>query len=152
MPAFGPHSLVQRATLHVDLRKVLDRAILRMDFQIVEGFRGKTLQNIAWAKGNSKKPWPFSNHNKWPALSADVAPWPIDWSNNQKSLERFVYLKGILWSCAFDVEIRVRDGIDWNRNQDMRDEHGLHDFPHIELFVPRELTAVELHDYPAMPV
>jgi peptidoglycan L-alanyl-D-glutamate endopeptidase CwlK len=151
VPAFGRHSLVQRATLHLDLQRVLDRAIERFDFQIVEGFRGKTAQNIAFAKGNSNLPWPQSNHNKWPSYGADIVPWPIDWSDKSRNLERFVMLQGVVWSCAFDLKIEVRIGIDWNRNLDMRDEKGLHDYPHVELFRPRILTPAEFATYPSMP-
>lgn len=135
MPKFSQASLAQRATLHHDLQRILDLAITRIDFVIVEGHRGEAAQNKAWAIGASKLQWPNGNHNKFPSTAADCAPYPIDWSDKQRALERFVFMQGVFYSCACELGIKVRLGIDWNRNNDMRDEIGLHDYPHIELYL-----------------
>lgn len=134
MYSFGAASEAQLATCHPDLVKVLREAIKYTNFSVVEGFRGEAAQNAAYAKGFSKLPWPLGNHNHNPSTAADIAPFPVDWSEKERSLERFVYLQGIVWACAGQLGIKIRQGIDWNRNQDMRDEHGLHDYPHVELY------------------
>lgn len=152
MSSFGPSSLVQIATLHSDLAKILVIGIQRMDFTVVEGYRGKVAQNQAYAKGYSKLKYPSGNHNQWPSLAVDCAPYPVDWSDQSRALERFVFMQGIFWSVSLEIGIPIRQGIDWNRNQDMRDEHGLHDYPHLELWQPRTLTAVEIAAYPSVPL
>lgn len=135
MPKFGAESERQLATCEPDLQRVLRAAIEVMDFTVVEGHRGEAAQNAAYAKGASKLPWPLGNHNSLPSKAADIAPYPVDWSDEKKALERFVFLQGIVWACATRLGIQVRLGIDWNRNLDMRDEKGLHDYPHVELFI-----------------
>lgn len=135
MPIFSQASLKQLATCDKRLQKILNLAITRFDFVVVEGFRNKAAQDKAYATGASKLRWPYGNHNKNPSLAADCAPYPIDWSDKQRALERFVFMQGIFYSCACELGIPVRLGIDWNRNGDMRDEVGLHDYPHIELFL-----------------
>lgn len=116
--------------------KIAREAILIFDFAVVEGFRGKVAQNAAFAKGASKLPWPLGNHNKSPSTAMDCAPFPVDWSDQSKAIERFVFMQGIFFAVSKKLGIPIRQGIDWNRNLDMRDERGLHDYPHIELFLP----------------
>jgi hypothetical protein len=133
MPKFGLVSLAQLATCDIRLQKIANEAIKIIDFSVIEGFRGKDAQNAAYAKGLSKLPWPLGNHNKNPSYAMDCAPFPVDWSNNERAIERFVYMQGIFYAVSKQLGIRIRQGIDWNSNQDMRDEHGLHDYPHIEV-------------------
>lgn len=144
MPRFSAASKAQLDTCHPDLQAVLNAAIEIMDFTVVEGHRGEAAQNAAFAKGASKLPWPLGNHNSNPSTAADIAPWPIDWGNDpkthQKALERFVFLQGIVCACAHNLGIKVRFGIDWNQNMDMRDEGNFRDYPHVELVDPREVS------------
>lgn len=136
MPKFGSASQKQLATCHPDLQRVLNEAIQIVDFVVVEGHRGKEAQNAAFAKGLSKLPYPKGNHNALPSRAADIAPWPVDWSDNRKALERFVFMQGIVWACAHKLGIAIRWGGDWNRNLDMRDEGAFRDYPHVELYGP----------------
>lgn len=136
MPIFSSASEKQLATCHPDLQRLLREAIKIVDFVVVEGHRDKEAQNAAFAKGLSKLPWPRGNHNSLPSLAADIAPYPIDWSDQSRALERFVFMQGIVWATAQRLGIPIRLGIDWNRNLDMRDEKGLHDYPHVELYTP----------------
>lgn len=133
MPNFGSHSLTQLATCHPKLQLVLNEAIKYFDFTIVEGFRNQADQHKAFLEGNSKLDWPNGNHNQNPSRAADCYPYPIDDSQAPKNLERFVYMKGIFHVAAANVGVKLRDGIDWNGNQDMRDEPKFRDYPHIEL-------------------
>ena len=132
MPVFSRASETQLATIHPRLVLVLREGIKHFDFVVVEGHRGKEAQNIAYAKHLSKLPWPFGNHNKYPSNAADIAPYPIDWKEGEKPHLRFAFMMGVLKKCADDLGVKVRFGMDWNRNYDMRDESFL-DLPHIEL-------------------
>ena len=132
MAKFSAASLKQRATLHPRLQLVFDEAIKYYDFAIIEGFRGKTLQNKAFATGKSKLPWPLGSHNKTPSKAADLAPFPIDWSDRSQALVRFGILAGVIKTCAERLKVRIRWGGDWNRNWDPRDETFL-DWGHFEL-------------------
>lgn len=129
---FSAASEAQLATCHPRLVLVLREAIKYMDFTVVEGHRGKEAQNLAFARGASKLPWPLGNHNKTPSDAADLAPYPIDWKEAEKPHLRFAFLMGVILVCAAKVGVKVRFGIDWNRNLDMRDESFL-DFGHVEL-------------------
>lgn len=133
MPTFSEASKKQLETLHPDLQRVLMLAIKHFDFTIVEGHRGQKAQDEAFAKGLSKVKWPNGNHNTLPSQAVDLAPYPIDWSNKAKALERFVFMAGVVTTCAEMLGIPIRWGGDWNDNEDMRDEGRFRDYPHFEL-------------------
>jgi peptidoglycan LD-endopeptidase CwlK len=132
MPILGAGSLKQYATLHPRLQLVIDEAIKYFDFTIVEGHRGKEAQNIAYAKHLSQLPWPLGRHNSFPSKAADLAPYPVDWKENEKAHLRFAFMMGVIYMAAQRVGVKVRFGMDWNRNLDMRDETFV-DMPHVEL-------------------
>lgn len=132
MPRFSVNSELQLATVHPDLQKVLREAIKHFDFTVIEGHRGKAAQNAAYAKGLSQLPWPKGNHNAVPSRAADIAPWPVDWKEGEKPHLRFAMLMGVVLVCAHSQGVKVRFGMDWNRNLDPRDETFL-DLPHVEL-------------------
>ena len=129
---YSQASLKQRATLHPDLQRVLDEALKIYDFSIIEGFRSKEAQNLAYAKGNSQKQWPNGEHNSWPSKAADIMPYPVDWSDTAANLQRCCLLAGIVIATAFKLGIKIRWGGDWNSNGDTRDEH-FRDYGHFEL-------------------
>lgn len=132
MPSFGAASLKQRETLHTDLQRLLDEAILTIDFSIVEGHRGEELQNRDFALGKSKLRWPDGKHNSKPSKAVDISPYPQDWSEGELPHARFAFLAGVIWQIATRLQIKIRWGADWNRNLDPRDEKFL-DWGHIEL-------------------
>ena len=132
MPTFGKSSEKQLATCHPELQRLLREAIKYIDFTVTEGFRGKEAQNAAYAKGFSQKKWPDGNHNKNPSLAADIAPYPVDWSDKTRSVARFAMVQGCILTCAKDLGIKVRLGIDFNGNGDIRDD-GFWDPPHVEI-------------------
>lgn len=133
MPKFSQASLDQLATCHPDLQRIANEAIQYFDFTVLEGHRDQAKQDAAVAAGNSKTLWPQSKHNHSPSLAMDCAPYPIDWSGTPKSLERFVFMHGIFHTIAQQLGIAIRSGIDWNSNNDMRDEGSFRDYPHTEL-------------------
>jgi peptidoglycan L-alanyl-D-glutamate endopeptidase CwlK len=130
--SFGTESKKQYGTLHPKLQKLMDEMIKFFDFSIIEGHRGESAQNRAFAVGNSKVRWPHGKHNKKPSRAVDIAPYPIDWSNKIGALMRFGLLMGVAIVCAAKLGIKIRLGMDWNRNGDPRDETFI-DYPHIEL-------------------
>lgn len=132
MPKFSKASEIQLASCDPRLQRVLRRAILDFDFVVVEGYRNREAQNKAFREGNSKLPWPKGNHNRFPSLAADLAPYPIDWSEGEKPHLRFAFMMGVIWAAAKAEGVKIRFGMDWNRNLDMRDENFL-DYGHVEL-------------------
>lgn len=132
MPRFGAASEAQLATVHPDLQRVLRKAIEVVDFSVVEGHRGQAAQEAAYAKGLSKVHYPHGKHNAVPSLAADVAPYPIDWSSRQAALERFVYVQGVIRACAHELNVRIRQGLDWDGDLDFVEER-FRDYPHVEL-------------------
>lgn len=134
MAKFGATSLKQYNTLCEELQLVCDRAIQVFDFSIVEGFRGEAAQNQAFMKGASKVKWPNGKHNKLPSDAMDLAPYPVDWSDEEDAIRRFVYLAGFVVGIASGMGITLRWGGDWNSDRDIRDEKGkLRDWGHFEV-------------------
>ena len=133
MPQFSAASEAQIATCHPDLQRVLREAIKYLDFTVTEGHRGKAAQDAAVAAGNSKTPWPTSKHNGLPSHAVDLAPYPVDWSDSQRALERFALLAGVIHTVAQQLGVKIRWGGDWNQNWDTRDEGGFRDRPHFEI-------------------
>lgn len=129
---FGTASLAQYATLHPDLRALMDEAIKHIDFAIVCGNRNKADQDKAVAEGKSQTPWPTSKHNAVPSLAVDVAPYHngILWDD----AEGFTLLAGILKGIACTMGINIRIGIDWDGDLIVK-EHSFKDRPHIELVI-----------------
>lgn len=128
MPTFGKSSLEKLDSIHATLRKVLEAAILVMDFSVIEGHRGKQAQEAALKAGASKKPWPESKHNTMPSIAVDIAPYPLDWADWQA----FYFLAGVMFACAKHYGVRLRWGGDWNLNMDFKDQK-FDDLPHFEL-------------------
>lgn len=132
MPKFGDKSKKELATCVKGLQIVANAAIEIMDFTVLEGHRNERDQNIAFAKGLSQRQWPNGEHNEKPSKAMDVAPWPIDWKNEEKSIQRFVLLAGVMLAVAHQKGIKLRWGGDWNRNFDTRDEK-FRDYGHFEV-------------------
>jgi len=140
MANFGKASRKRRETLHPKLQIILDETIKIFDFTIVYGYRNKEEQEKAFKEGKSKLNWPDSKHNKFPSDAVDVAPWDpslnngkggIDWENK----ERFILLWGIIKGIAYEKNIEIRWGGDWDNDTFMKDQKFI-DMPHIELVNP----------------
>ena len=133
MPAFGNASRRRLETVHPDLRRWLNRLILRFDFTIVCGHRGMEDQEEAFRNGKSKVHWPDSRHNYFLSLAVDLAPWDahrgvIDWDHPQ----RFILLAGMGLDLAMEMDLPITWGGDWDNDTYMRD-HSFKDFPHFQL-------------------
>lgn len=130
MYSFGPASRKRLATLHPLLQKLLNELIKYYDFSILEGHRGKELQDKYFKEGLSEVQWPNGMHNHYPSLAVDIAPYPIDWEDT----ERFCHFMGYLQCLADQMGIAVRWGGDWDSDGRMLDEN-FRDYPHIELVI-----------------
>lgn len=131
MPKFSTISRQRLATCDPRLQHIANAAIVRFDFSVLCGHRGKEEQNDAVERGTSKLKWPNSKHNTEPSRAMDLAPYPIDWDN----IARFIALADIVLEEAKKRNVKIRWGADWNRNGEWRDEK-FRDWPHFELDEP----------------
>lgn len=120
MPMFSNRSLQEMETLHPDLQRVLVEAIKYKDFTVLQGHREKADQDAAYSRGLSKLKWPHSRHNSKPSRAVDIAPYPVDWKDN----EAFAELAGVIKTVAAQLGIKVRWGGNWASFRDR---------PHFEL-------------------
>lgn len=128
MYKFGRKSYERSLTCDPRLQDILNEAIKIIDFSVLCGHRGETEQNKAFNEGRSKLKWPQSKHNSLPSMAVDIAPYPINWDDT----ERFAHLIGIVRGIAAMKGYKLRVGIDWDNDGDIRD-HSFMDYPHIEL-------------------
>jgi len=110
------------------LRRLFGVVVQRFDCTILVGHRERAEQEKAYAEGASKVRWPRSKHNKIPALAADVAPYPIDWSDR----ERFMMFGGYVLATADALGIPLRWGGDWKKDRRTTD-NGFDDLVHFEI-------------------
>lgn len=97
--------------LQVLFRSVIEEA----DFTVICGYRGEKEQNEAFDRGNSKLRFPKSNHNVTPSLAVDVAPYPIDWTD-EKGFQDFAK---VVKAHAQKLGIEVSWGGDWKSFKDL---------------------------------
>lgn len=128
MPAFGPGSLHQLSTCDPRLQQVLNEVIKHWDCTVIEGHRGEAAQHLAFVTGKSQKDWPNGNHNATPSKAADVAPYPINWSDTQG----FVLFAFFVIGVAAGMGIKLRWGGDWNMDFNTRDNK-FNDLVHFEV-------------------
>ena len=127
MPKFSKKSIGYLNNAHPNLRCVANEAIKHFDFMVVESFRGKTAQETAYAKGNSRAKFGQSPHNYSPALAIDIVPYPVDWND----LKRFDEMGAVFLKAAETCGVKVT----WGKNFST-----LKDYPHFELANWKELA------------
>lgn len=133
MPNFSSASSTKLYSCCSEIIFICQEAIKIYDFTVISGFRNKEEQDAEFAAGNSEKKWPLSKHNTLPKSDAvDLAPYPIDWSDNPLNRARYYFLAGILYKVAQDLSIPIRQGIDWNGNFIYTDQK-FHDIGHMEI-------------------
>ena len=128
MPKFGYKSKKRLKTCDEDLVFLFEEVVKYFDCTVLEGHRGKRLQNKYFKEGKSKLQYPDGNHNKIPSFAVDVVPYPIDWEDR----ERMTYFAGFVKGIAIMLGIPIRWGGDWNGNNDLKDNN-FDDLPHFEL-------------------
>ena len=62
-------------------------------------------------------------------LAVDIAPHPIDWED----IKRFTYLAGIVVGIAHSMDIPIRWGGNWDRDNEILSDQKFDDCPHFEL-------------------
>lgn len=145
MPKFGKSSLANLRDVHPDLVRLFNAVIQHWDCTILDGARTIDEQVKNVAKGVSKTM--ASKHllqNDGLAHAVDAMPYPIDWTAIEKGLpavkkadggmevlEAYAF-QGFVAGMAAAMGIRVRQGIDWNSNEEF-DDQSFHDIPHTEL-------------------
>jgi peptidoglycan L-alanyl-D-glutamate endopeptidase CwlK len=128
MPKFSGRSRRRLDTCDEDLIFLFKEVVKYFDCTVLEGHRGKRLQNKYFKEGKSKLKFPDGNHNKKPSTAIDVVPYPIDWDDR----ERMSYFAGYVKGIAMMLGIPIRWGGDWNSNNDLKDNN-FDDLPHFEL-------------------
>ena len=128
MPHFGRTSKKRLKTCDEDLIFLFEEVVKYFDCSVLEGHRGKRLQNKYFKEGKSKLKFPDGNHNKKPSKAVDVAPYPIDWDDR----ERMTYFAGFVKGMASALGIPIRWGGDWNSDTQVKDNN-FDDLPHFEL-------------------
>lgn len=142
MPVFGSTSKARLAGAHPLLQRLMNAAIARatpaQDFMILDAQRDRAAQELAFKRGNTKAHFGQSAHNWNPAVALDVAPYPLDFSED-KGKPRFIDLaQKLILPLAKELNIPIRWGGDWNMNGKWQDDGW--DFPHYELHPWREFA------------
>ena len=128
MPKFSGRSRRRLDTCDEDLIFLFKEVVKYFDCTVLEGHRGKKLQNKYFKEGKSKLKFPDGNHNKKPSTAIDVVPYPVDWDDR----ERMTYFAGYVKGIAMMLGIPIRWGGDWNSNNNLKDNN-FDDLPHFEL-------------------
>ena len=128
MPSFGKKSQERLNTCDPRLVELFEIVVEDFDCSVLEGYREKEAQNRAFDEGKSKLRFPEGNHNKYPSLAVDVAPYPIDW----KDRDRFHYFAGFVKGIAFQLGLDIRWGGDWDSDTQTKDNN-FDDLPHFEV-------------------
>ncbi len=116
------------STAHPDLQQLFREVIKVIDCTIIFGHRTEEQQEHQFELGHTSLHYPKSKHNHNPSLAIDAVPCPIDWHDR----ERFVYFAGIVKGIAFQMNIKLRWGGDWDNDNQLRDQTWM-DLPHYEL-------------------
>lgn len=128
MPSFGKRSMSNLETCHPDLQRLFKEVIKHYDCAVIQGYRNKEEQNRYFFEGRSKLKFPNSKHNSFPSGAIDVIPYPVSWSDKN----RFYYFIGLVMGIASQLNIKIRSGGDWDRDNDLHDQ-AFFDLPHFEL-------------------
>lgn len=146
-------------TLHSDLRRIIDLALLisPVDFKLVEGYRspeeqfklykkGRIESNGIWRIINHKKVVTYidginkkSKHNYNPSLAVDVAayvPGHPELTYDEKHMiavgSAIVSAANLLYKSG-KILHKIRWGADWDGDHELIYDQALSDIPHIEL-------------------
>lgn len=107
MPKFSARSLNRLMTCDQRLQQVMLKAIEKYDFMVLEGRRTLARQKQLVAKGTS---WTMnSKHLRNPAMAVDIAPYPLDWKNEQ----RFRDMAKVVMNTAKELGITLEWGGNW---------------------------------------
>jgi hypothetical protein len=120
MPSFGTNSKKQLATLDPLLQDVLNLAIEKYDFAVVQGHRDMEDQNTQFNEGDSQLRWPNSKHNSHPSMAVDIIPWPTQYED----IHEFFVMATHIYAAAQKLGVLINWGGHWRT---------LKDYPHFEI-------------------
>lgn len=129
---FGIKSQTLLKQAHPDLQRLFNRVNEIVQCSILSSGRDLLEQQGLVTKGLSKTL--DSKHLIQPdgfAHAVDVAPDPVDFDRKDYNLD-LIYFSGIVMGIAHSMNIRIRCGCDWNRNNQVADEK-FKDLDHFEL-------------------
>ena len=143
MPEFSDRSKSKLITCHVDIQIVLNEAIKYIDFMIDCGVRTLEDQQEMFRTGRSKCDGidKISKHQIKPdgySHAVDIAPYPLDYSDDNKKKARFYFLMGVVEGICKKLHndglilSTFRYGLDWDNDRDFSDQ-SFDDLPHLEL-------------------
>lgn len=145
MASFGSKSQERLSTCHEDMQKICNFVIRFYDFSVLEGVRETARQQQLFAEGKSKLDGITKKSKHQPnedgvSMAVDVAPYPIDFSDEPKTLARFYFLMGMMKMAAEmlydagEITHRLRFGLDWDMDNSFTDQN-FDDLPHMELII-----------------
>ncbi len=137
MPKFSPESFSKLSTCHQDLQVLFYEVIKYIDCSILEGYRNEVDQEEAFSKGTTKLHWPHGKHNNNPSLAVDVAPYPINFNDEKRSIWFGGYVLGIAQKLKDEGKMAhsVRWGGSWDGLGKLDKADQLNDFNHFELII-----------------
>ena len=128
MYKFGKKSKQRLKGVDAKLVNVLNELIKIMDVTIIEGVRSKEKQQEYFKNGKSKIDGVTKKGMHQLGKAVDLAPYPVDWKNTK----RFYYMGGMLRGIAKQLNIKVRQGGDWDSDGKIKDQT-FNDLVHIEI-------------------
>ena len=140
MSDFGYKSRENLSTVNEGLIRVAFAVVQIPGFNhsIICGHRNEKNQTAAFEAGNSKTPWPDSNHNVLPSDALDFLPYPFDDYPQQgtetyfKELARWYAISAAYIAIGHNMGIELRGGFDWDRDGIYTDQT-FDDIGHIEI-------------------
>lgn len=129
MPGFGAESTRKLRSCDPRLQELFQRVNALWPCTIIEGHRGETAQNKAFAEGKSKLKWPLGKHNRYPSNAVDVAPDPVDFN----AREHILTFGGFVMGAAAQMGLKIRWGGDWDGDRQGNPKGTLDDLVHFEL-------------------
>src|SRR5574343_252740 len=112
---FSEISLQRLYTCHPKLITLFKVVLGERDCIILCGFRNEADQNKAFDEGKSQLRWPKGKHNKQPSRAVDVAPFPLNWDDEQG----FRDFASIVKQQAACLGIKVNWGGDFHNFKDL---------------------------------
>ena len=134
MPSFGTSSTQKLLTCEPDLQYLFQFVVKNFDCSVLCGHRDEAAQTRVFEDKFSKVQFPYSQHNSYPSMAVDVAPWPIDWDDLERFRHFGFYVKGAAAMMLERGEIShtLRWGGDWDSDNDTTDQT-FNDLVHFEL-------------------
>lgn len=129
---YSKNSFLNKESCHSDLQAILNILITFYDHSVIFGYRGEKDQNIRYERGDSDLKYPYSKHNKKPAMAVDIIPYP---GGYKAPREQFIIMATLFIGIAKGLKATgiishdIRWGADWNGGFKVKDQ----DFGHLEL-------------------